>query len=108
MTTNPYAPPKRTEAASQDEKWQATLLAPFLSSMLTIPIGLALAGVFRRAPDLLTRLDFLLPLIAGSAISALALRSYASADWLVRAILAPPMAFVLYFLIVVVLRRVAA
>jgi hypothetical protein len=108
MTTNPYAPPKSAGAAPQGERWQATWLAPFLSSILAIPIGLALFGVLRRAPDLLTRLDFLLPLIAGSAISALLLRSYTSAGWLVRAILAPPVAFVLYFLIIIVVRRVAA
>jgi hypothetical protein len=108
MMTNPYAPPKSTAAALQGERWQATLLAPFLSSVLAIPIGLALAGVFRRAPDLLIRLDFVLPLIAGSAIAALVLRTYTSAGGLVRSILAPLIAFVLYFLIVVVLRRVAA
>ena len=83
------------------------MAAPFLSSMLAIPIGLALTGVFRRAPDLLSRPDFFLPLIAASAISALALRFYTGAGWLVRAILAPPITFVIYFLILVVLRQLA-
>ena len=76
--------------------------------MVAIPIGFALAGVFRRVPDLLTRLDFLLPLIASSTISALILRSYSGAGWLVRAILAPPIGFVMYLLILFVLRRAAA
>ena len=108
MTINPYAPPKSTEVMPESEAWQATLLAPFLSSMIAIPIGIALTGALRRAPDLFIRADFLLPLIAASAISALLLRSYTSANWLVRVILAPPIGFSIYFIIVVILRWVAA
>ena len=101
--SNPYSAPESTEEMYPSERWPSTLLAPFLSAMVTIPIGLALLGVFRRAPDLLFRPDFLLPLIAGAAVSATVLRGYTSAPWLVRAILAPPLAFAVYFAIAVAL-----
>jgi hypothetical protein len=97
MTTNPYAAPQGGEGEPPREGWRTTWLAPFLSSMLTIPGGLAVLGVFRRGPDLLLKPDFILPLIVGAAVSASVLCAYSSANWLVRAILAPPIAFVVYF-----------
>ncbi|MBD9480051.1 hypothetical protein [Pseudoxanthomonas sp. PXM02] len=95
--TNPYSAPESTEELPPGERWPSTLLAPFLSAIVTIPIGLILLGMFRLRPDFLVRLDFILPLIAGAAVSAVVLRGYTSANWLVRVILAPPLAFLVYF-----------
>ncbi len=104
VTNNPYAPPQSTEQSRRETDWRSTLLAPFLSSMILVPAGLALIGALRRIPDLFTRPDFLLPLIAGSAVAATVLRCYRSANGLTRTFLAPPIGFAVYFIIVVILR----
>ncbi|MGS1078563.1 hypothetical protein [Pseudoxanthomonas beigongshangi] len=104
MTNNPYAPPQSTGQPRRETNWRSTLLVPFLSSMILVPAGLAWIGALRRIPDLFARPDFLLPLIAGSAVAATVLRYYRSANGLMRAFLAPPIGFAAYVMILVILR----
>ncbi len=104
VTNNPYAPPHSNEPPRRETNRRSTLLVPFLSSMIVVPAGLAWIGVLRRIPDLLTRPDFLLPLIAGSAVAAAVLHCCRSANGLTRAFLAPPIGFAAYFIILVILR----
>lgn len=106
--TNPYAPPRSTHSPRRGAGWRSALLVPFLSSLLMVPASLALLGVLRRVPDLFTRLEFLLPLIAGSTVAAAVLHCYRSATGLVRALLAPPIGFVAYLIILTVLRLALA
>ena len=108
MSINPYAAPKSKGPTPDRESWQAKLLAPFLSSVISIPLGFVLIGALRRAPALFERLDFFLLLLATSTLSALILKNYRSAGWLVRAILAPPISFILGVLTLVMMRVVAA
>ncbi|MGX5732126.1 hypothetical protein ACWKWK_16535 [Pseudoxanthomonas beigongshangi] len=108
MTNNPYAPPQSTGAPCRDPTWRSTLLVPFLSSLLMVPAGLVLIGALRRIPGLFTRPEFLLPLIAGSAVAAAVLRCYRSANGPVRALLAPPIGFVAYLIILTILRLALA
>jgi len=104
VTNNPYAPPQSNEPPRRETNWRSTLLVPFLLSMIVVPAGFVWIGVLRRIPVLFTRPDFLLPLIAGSAVAATVLRCYRSANGPTRAFLAPPIGFAAYFIIPVILR----
>lgn len=108
MTNNPYAPPPYTGAPCRDPTWRSTLLVPFLSSLQMVPAGLVLIGALRRIPGLFTRPEFLLPLVAGSTVAAAVLHCYRGATGLVRALLAPPIGFAAYLIILTVLRLALA
>lgn len=105
---NPYSPPEAATDESKGEGELTLFLPPFLASVISIPLGLAFLGVYRRVPDLLLRPDFLVPLIAASIASALVLRLYTSANWLVRVILGPPISFGVMMVLVVAMRWVTA
>jgi len=101
---NPYSPPEAATGLPASERWPLLFWPPFLSSVVSIPVGLVFFGAYRRVPDLLFRPEFVLPLIAASIASALVLRPYTSANWLVRVILGPPISFGVMMAIMVALR----
>jgi len=108
MADNPYSAPKAPIVRSERLAWPAEVLPPFLSSVAVITLGFLALGVQHRAPDFFTSPRFLLPLVGCSAVTALILRPYRSANWLVRVVLAPPIGFVLFLLVIVVSQLVAA
>ena len=108
MEENPYSAPKAVNRPAGSSAWPAKLFPPFLSSVVAITLGLLILGVQHRSPGFFGSARFLLPLIACSSISALILWPYRSANWLVRAVLAPPISFALFFLVIVMVQLVAA
>jgi len=108
MADNPYSGQKAPIARSGRAARPAKILPPLFSSVIAVTLGFLLLGVQHRAPDFFTSLRFLLPLVGCSAVAALILRPYRGANWLVRAVLAPPIGFALFFLVVVVAHLVAA
>lgn len=108
MSENPYAPPKSSAAKARDDGWPVSFLLPMLASLIAVPLGLALMGVFRRAPDLFARADFLIPLFAGAFVAGTVLHNYRSAVWFERVVFAPPICFAVYFGVLVIWRWAAA
>ena len=86
------------------EAWLPKVLSPFLSSAITITLGLLFLGARHRAPEFFTSLRFLLPLVGCSVVPALVLWHYRAADWLVRALLAPLIGVPLFFLVTLLWR----
>jgi len=84
------------------------LLLPILSSAATITLGFLLIGALYRAPDFFSSPRFLLPLVGCSIASALLLLPYRGANWAVRVVLAPPIAIILFFLVILAARIFAA
>jgi hypothetical protein len=108
MDDNPYLPPKAGTGVLDTAAWLPTLLPPFFSAMLLTPVTLFFFAGIAGWPSFLFRPGFIVSLTGCSLASALLLKPYRSANWLVRAILAPPICFVLLLLVIVGLRLVAA
>ena len=83
-------------------------LAPFFSSAVAITLGFLLLGALDRAPDFFSSTRFLLPMIGCSIVSALILMSSRSLNWIIRVVLAPPIAIASFFLFILATRLFAA
>ena len=107
MADNPYSPPKAQLRDVEGAAWLPTTLPSFLSSLLLVPLGFVIFGAVTRQPDFLLNPGFIATLSACSIASALVLRFYRRANWVIRALLAPPITFALLLLVIVGLRVVA-
>jgi hypothetical protein len=108
MEDDPYLPPKAQPLRLIEAARLSEFLPSFASSILLTPIAFFFFGAIAGRPDFLLRPRFLVALAVCSSASALLLKFYRSANWLVRSILAPPITFALMLFGIVALRLVAA
>ena len=94
MTGQSHETTKTFLEATGTPPWMAAFLPAFVSSFLTLAIFFFACGlIFKASPSIITILKCALILVALSLLSAVALLLYRSANWQVRALLAPSITF---------------
>ena len=91
----------------EKKRMSMKFLVPFFSSAIAITLGFLAIGALYRAPNFFGSTRFLLPMIGCSVVSALILTPSRNLNWIMRAVLAPSIAIVLFFLVMVTWRPFA-
>jgi hypothetical protein len=107
--TDPFKPPLANLDVPEDAPVALTLLdlsPAFASGLLAITLPFLVLGVItRQFPDFTITAPFLITQILCAAVASLLLIPLRRTHWLVRVLVGGPLAFLLFFVVIVLLRH---